>query len=132
MAIKLTEKQRRFVEAYMGEAKGNATQAARLAGYKGNDVTLSAVGKENLGKPLVIAAVAERVASCSLVASREELQQIWTRYARGEASDDDKAILKGSELLAKSQGAFIERRELSGPNGAPLQQVIVLPAKEKK
>lgn len=27
---RLTEKQRRFVEAYMGQAKGNATEAARL------------------------------------------------------------------------------------------------------
>jgi phage terminase small subunit len=30
---KLTLKQRRFVEAYCGEAAGNATQAAKLAGY---------------------------------------------------------------------------------------------------
>mgnify|MGYP000100200540 CR=1 FL=1 len=29
-----TEKQRRVVEAYMGEARGNATEAARIAGYK--------------------------------------------------------------------------------------------------
>ena len=28
--------------------------------------------------------------------------------------------LKASELLAKSEGDFLERRELTGPNGSPL------------
>jgi len=48
---KLTLKQQLFVEAYLGEAKGNATEAARIAGYKGNEITLAAVGAENLRKP---------------------------------------------------------------------------------
>lgn len=30
---KLSERERRFVEAYMGQAQGNATKAAELAGY---------------------------------------------------------------------------------------------------
>lgn len=54
---KLTPKQQAFVDAYTGPARGNATEAARMAGYKGNDTTLRAVGAENLTKPLVIAAV---------------------------------------------------------------------------
>src|ERR1051325_3279587 len=53
MANGLTDKQRRFVAAYIGPASGNATEAARLAGYKGNDVTLGAVGAENLKKPQI-------------------------------------------------------------------------------
>lgn len=32
--VKLTLKQQLFVEAYLGAAKGNATEAARLAGYR--------------------------------------------------------------------------------------------------
>lgn len=47
----ITEKQRRFIMAYLGEAKGNATEAARIAGYKGSENTLASVGKENLRKP---------------------------------------------------------------------------------
>lgn len=47
----LTPKQQRFVDAYLTSL--NATDAARKAGYKGNDVTLGAVGKENLQKPLI-------------------------------------------------------------------------------
>ena len=52
-AKKLTTKQQRFVDFY----DGNATQAAKDAGYKGNDKTLQTVGKENLLKPLIAEAV---------------------------------------------------------------------------
>lgn len=57
MANQLSIKQAMFVSAYLGEAKGNATEAARMAGYKGNDVTLGAVGAENLKKPLIMTAI---------------------------------------------------------------------------
>ena len=49
----LTRKQALFVEAYCGEAAGNATEAARLAGYKGNRRTLAAVGYENLRRSTI-------------------------------------------------------------------------------
>lgn len=58
MATKLTAKQNAFVAAYIGSAKGNATEAARIAGYKGNDETLRAVGHENLTKPHIAAQIA--------------------------------------------------------------------------
>lgn len=54
---KLTPKMQAFVDAYTGPARGNATEAARMAGYKGNDRTLAAVGAENLTKPGILAAV---------------------------------------------------------------------------
>jgi phage terminase small subunit len=41
MKSALTEKQRLFAEAYIGQAKGNARQAARMAGYSGDDNVLS-------------------------------------------------------------------------------------------
>lgn len=49
----LTLKQTAFCRAYVEDAQGNATAAARAAGYKGNDRTLSVVGYENLRKPNV-------------------------------------------------------------------------------
>lgn len=55
---KLTHKQSLFVSAYIGVANGNATEAARIAGYAGNDKTLSVVGSENLDKPNIAAAIA--------------------------------------------------------------------------
>ena len=61
MALSL--KQAKFVAAYIGEANGNATQAARIAGYKGSDAVLQVVGAENISKPMIAAAIAEHKAA---------------------------------------------------------------------
>jgi phage terminase small subunit len=55
----LTLKQRKFCLAYVGEANGNGVESCRLAGYKGNDVTLAAVAYENLNKPQIQAYISE-------------------------------------------------------------------------
>lgn len=52
----LTDKQQRFIAFYLKNP--NATNAARLAGYEGNEVTLGAVGYENLNKPQIQAEIA--------------------------------------------------------------------------
>lgn len=57
MALRL--KQEAFVAAYIGEANGNATEAARIAGYKGNAKTLGVVGVQNLANPSIGARIAE-------------------------------------------------------------------------
>jgi hypothetical protein len=51
--MRLTLKQRKFGLAYVGEANGNGTEAARIAGYKGNYKTLGVVAVENLAKPSI-------------------------------------------------------------------------------
>lgn len=56
---KLTNKQQIFVEEYL--ISWNATDAARKAGYKGNNVTLRNVGSENLTKPYIAAIIQERL-----------------------------------------------------------------------
>ncbi len=65
---KLTLKQQLFINAYVGEARGNATEAARIAGYDGNAVTLSAVGYENLRKPQILDEVNRILESRTLTA----------------------------------------------------------------
>lgn len=55
---KLTHKQSLFVSAYIGVANGNATEAARIAGYAGNVDTLKSVGCENLTKHYIADAIA--------------------------------------------------------------------------
>jgi phage terminase small subunit len=55
---KLTDKQRAFVESYL--QNWNASKSARCAGYKGNDNTLQSVGWENLRKPAIRDAIAQR------------------------------------------------------------------------
>lgn len=56
---KLTDKQLAFVGAYLGIAGLNATEAAAIAGYRGNRETLSSVGDQNLRKPQIKTAIDE-------------------------------------------------------------------------
>lgn len=46
----LSLKQTAFVAAYIGPAHGNATEAARIAGYRGSTRSLGAIGDQNLDK----------------------------------------------------------------------------------
>ena len=96
----LTPKQRRFVEAYVGPAKGNATEAARQAGYAGNDVTLAAVGHENLRKPQIAEAVEERLEKALADFSADEVVRHVGKIAFSpkERTGDR---LRGLELLGK-------------------------------
>lgn len=80
-----TTKQRVFVEAYLGEAKFNATEAARIAGYQGNDQTLAVVGFENLRKPKIAALVSERINEAAM--SANEVLARLSRHARGSLLD---------------------------------------------
>lgn len=106
MDRKLTFKQQKFVDLY----KGNATEAAKLAGYKGNRRTLGQVGDENLKKPRIWNAIQKRIDKPDKkILSREELQEFWTKIVN-EKIEETKDRLKASELLGKSQAAFTENR----------------------
>ena len=115
MAGKLTAKQQRFVDAY----DGNATKAAIAAGYSPRSAY--AVGQENMKKPVILAAIQarEKERNAPLIMTREERQTMWSEIARdkGERTQDR---LKASELLGKSEGDFVERREISGPDQGPV------------
>jgi phage terminase small subunit len=80
----LTTKQRLFVEYYLSNGF-NATEAARAAGYKGNENTLSSVGYENLRKPEIAAVVSERVNEAAMGAN-EVLARL-SAIARGSVTD---------------------------------------------
>jgi hypothetical protein len=62
----LTLKQRLFVEAYLGKAAGNATQAARMAGYAEHEVT----GCRLLRNAKVRELVEKRVSQVAMEANR--------------------------------------------------------------
>lgn len=116
---KLTTRQRRFVEAY----DGNATQAAIAAGY--SEKTARFMGHENLTKPYILAEIKARdtIRSTPLIASRAERQQFWSSVMR----DKDQQMrdrLKAAELLGKSEADFVERQEITGRDGAPLIESV--------
>lgn len=111
----LSERERRFVESYMGQAAGNATKAARLAGYAKN--TAEKQASRLLGKVGVRNAIAERTANDPAVWTREDRQRFWTAVASGAAGYKLAPLrdrLKASELLGRSQADFVERIEHSG------------------
>lgn len=57
----LTLKQTLFTQYYLGSAKSNGTEAARLAGYGGDEATLASIASENLAKPHIAARIRARV-----------------------------------------------------------------------
>lgn len=133
----LGERHRRFVEAYMGEAAGNASEAARIAGY--SPKRAKAAGLTALSHPSVKAAIEERQRGDPLIATREERQRLWTSIARGEPQMqliDGKGVVRAPALrdrilalqhLAKASGDFVERVKHEGHIGHEIV-VVELPA----
>jgi phage terminase small subunit len=119
---KLTAKQQAFVDAYLGEAKGVATQAARLAGYKGSDNVLAKQGHDNLRNPKISTLIAERLATSPLALSRARVLALLSACAQG-AGGDEKASdrIKALELLGKYHRIFADRVEHTGKDGKPIE-----------
>lgn len=116
-AERLTEKERRFVEAYMGKAAGNGTEACRIAGYVGTDDALSAAASRLVRKDRVRVAIESRRAADPLVATRKQRQEFWTAAMQGKVGTTKvgmKERLRASELLGKSQADFTDRHEIVG------------------
>lgn len=107
----LTPRQRKFAEAYAG----NGTEAARLAGYKGNDQVLATQAGRLLRNAEVAAEIKARENKTvrQLIASREDRQAFWSKVMRAEELDMS-ARLKASELLGRSEADFTEKLQHSG------------------
>lgn len=84
MAEELTGKQQAFINAYLSNGF-NATEAARTAGYKGNDNVLGVTGHENLRNPKISVIVNERLNEAAM--SANEVMARLSKIARGEVDD---------------------------------------------
>lgn len=113
----LTPKQLAFIAAY----DGNGTESARRAGYEGDEATLAVTASRLLNNAKIVSAIHERlqVACTGLIATREELQALWTMLANDPLLEP-KDRIKSSELLAKSHAMFVDKHEHSGPDGKPI------------
>ena len=104
----LTEKQKRFADYYI--ESGNAEEAAKKAGYnaRGNTTKL-------LQNTTIRQAIKERNKQIEShrIASMEEVKQFWADTMRNE-ENDLKDRLKASEYIAKTNAAFVEKREITG------------------
>ena len=110
---KLTPKQKRFCEEYL--KSGNATEAAKKAGYK--EKSCRAIATENLSKPAISAYIKRRMdeQDAALVADSNEILKFYTSVMRGEIKDQfglDASLsdrLKAGDSLMKRYAAASDR-----------------------
>ncbi|HFD2032837.1 terminase small subunit [Clostridium perfringens] len=110
---KLTPKQKAFADYYI--ELGNATEAARRAGYKKPNVQ----GSQNLEKLSIKSYIDERinVLDEKRIAKGEEVLEYLTKVMRGEEKDQfglDASLqdrTKAAELLGKRYRLFVDKVE---------------------
>lgn len=109
----LTARQKRFVDAY----EGNATAAARAAGFKNPNVYADDLMKN----PRVIAAIQEREKErrSKIIATRDERLRRLTEIMRDDTQKTTDR-LRAIEIMCRAEGDFIERQEITGKDGLPL------------
>ena len=107
--MKLTPKQQAFADYYI--QTGNATEAARMAGYKGKN--LNKVASENLTKLDIKQYIAEKqkVLEGYRMANMEEVREFWTETMRN-SENHMRDRLKASEMIARTSGAFLDKVEV--------------------
>ena len=121
----LTLKQHAFIAAYLGDAKGNATEAARMAGYEHP----IASAKDNMRNPTIRSRVKDRVEQYAgsaeevLTQLRDVATADWRDFIDVLAYDkkgnpvkvrmDLSNKVKALELLGKYHQLFVERQEIN-------------------
>lgn len=132
---KLTTKQELFIAAYLGEAHGNATEAARIAGYAKPEAS----GKENLRKPPIAARVKAKVDKAHASADQvlEKLSEIAfaPSFEYVEILSRDKSgkpikvkmdlgnQVKSLELLGKYHQLFVDKQQIELDGGVRVEIV---------
>jgi phage terminase small subunit len=113
-SCKLTGKQKKFVELY----QGNGAEAARLAGYSGNEDVLKSIAAENLTKPYILQEIQNRQTKdlAPIIATRIKRQEFWSKIM-DDRSEEMTNRLRASELLGKSECDFLTKIEHSGNIG---------------
>jgi phage terminase small subunit len=111
--VTLTELQKKFCDYYI--QSGNATESYMKAGYKAKGDVARANSSRLLTKANVREYIQERnkVLESDRIADMEEVRRFWTNTLRSEEMDP-KHRLKASEYIAKTNGAFIEKQEITG------------------
>jgi phage terminase small subunit len=102
MTNQLTDKQQKFVALY----NGNATETAEMCGYSNPRIA----GQRCLKHVAICNLIQEKRAQevKPFVLDRQGRQKLWTEIAQS-ADESTKDRLKASELLARSEGDFLDR-----------------------
>lgn len=132
----INPKQELFIEAYLGEAKFNATEAARIAGYGQPQMH----GSRLMKNAEIASRVRERLDEAAMKADEvlAELAAIarapWKDFLAVEMRDGQpvgatlllKDKIRALELLGKHHKLFVEKQEITGPNNGPLMPTLTV------
>ena len=116
----LNPQQRLFCEHYI--VSYNGADAYRKAGYKGKYPTKAAY--QMLQTPGIRACIDQMTlqrADESIIKPEYVIKKIVKTIEKAEKDNNHGAVLRGCELMARHLGMFIERQEVSGPNGNPIE-----------
>lgn len=114
----LTVRERRFVEAYLGDAGGIGTKAAELAGYTGSRHSLKCYAHQLLKRPEVRAAITALIELDPLVPGRIErlrfLGEVMRGERRGERMNAEGDVVLVGPSISEQQRACEELAKLAG------------------
>lgn len=116
----LTEKQKAWCREYLKDL--NASKAALRAGYKTENP--NRVGSELKRKPhvdLALQWLMRQRAEENHIDANFVINKIVKSLDRSEKKENEAAVLRAAELLGKHLGVFIERTEVSGPDGEAIE-----------
>ena len=117
LSSRLTVKQRRFVDAYLGEAMGNVTKAAEIAGYSNGSTGHGwACAGSGVMKNLVVrAAIADAAMEASVRADLTVdgvLADISRGVRKAWENDDLPAYFRGLEMQGRYLAMFTDRSQV--------------------
>ena len=129
MLAAITKLEQDFINEYDGDSMGTA----KKIGWKvSSDAALRNIIKDMLNRPEIRDALTEKmefdreILEARIRAERNIRRNFWATVMGGEGYEMRDRI-KCSELLAKADGDFIEKHEVSGPGGGPIQsQALVI------
>ena len=116
----LTGKQQRFVEEYLVDL--NASQAVKRAGYKtDNPGKVAHDMMKNPGIRFAIDGLKAIRAKNSDVTSDYVLKELNEIYKEARTEKQYSSAIRSLELLGKHLSMFVERTEISGPDGEAIK-----------
>ncbi len=118
MPSKLTPKQKKWLAAY--KKHGNATQAAREAGYRAKTNTaFETIGWENLRKLAQEIKDFEKEIESKDIADIEECNRILTEIMRNESTSAPDRI-RACEVRLRSAGGFLDKSKIEIDGNIPV------------
>ena len=112
----LSGKQQLFCHEYLKDL--NASRAVVRAGYDtANPNRMGTQLKNHPGIAFAIKGLQEERQDKMHLDANFVIQKILKSMERAENKENEAAVLRGAELLAKHLGMFVEKTEISGPDG---------------